>query len=47
MLLAATEFIGQAKWLLFREQSPNLTDFKTIDEASRDPWGALQLLYRF
>ena len=47
MLLAATESIGQAKWLLFRKQSRNLADFKTIDEASRGPWGAFQLLYRF
>lgn len=47
MLLATTESIGQAKWLLFRKQSRNLADFKTIDEASRGPWGAFQLLYRF
>ena len=47
MLLAATESIGQAKWLLFRRQSRDLADFKTIDEASRGPWGAFQLLYRF
>ena len=47
MLLAATESIGQAKWLLFRKQSRNLADFKTIDEASRGPWGAFQLLCRF
>ena len=47
MLLAATESIGQAKWLLFRKQSRNLADFKTIDEASRGPWGAFQLPYRF
>ena len=47
MLLAATESIGQAKWLLFRKQSRNLADFKTIDEASRGPWGAFLLLYRF
>ena len=47
MLLAATESIGQAKWLLFRKQSRSLADFKTIDEASRGPWGAFQLLYRF
>ena len=47
MLLVATESIGQAKWLLFRKQSRNLADFKTIDEASRGPWGAFQLLYRF
>lgn len=36
MLLVATESIGQAKWLLFRKQSRNLADFKTIDEASRE-----------
>ena len=47
MLLAATESIGQAKWLLFRKQSRTLVDFNTIDEASRGPWGAFQLLYRF
>ena len=47
MLLVATESIGQAKWLLFRKQSRNLADFKTIDEASRGPWGAFQLLHRF
>ena len=47
MLLAATESIGQAKWLLFRKQTRELADFKTIDEASRGPWGAFQLLYRF
>ena len=47
MLLAATESIGQAKWLLYRKQSRNLADFQTIDEASRGPWGAFQLLYRF
>ena len=47
MLLAATESIGQAKWLLFRKQNRNLADFKTIDEASRGPWGAFLLLYRF
>lgn len=47
MLLAATESIGQAKWLLFRKEDRNLIDFNTIDEASRGPWGAFQLLYRF
>lgn len=47
MLLAATESIGQAKWLLFRKECRNLIDFNTIDEASRGPWGAFQLLYRF
>ncbi len=47
MLLAATGSVGQAKWLLFRKQNRNLADFKTIDEASRGPWGAFLLLYRF
>lgn len=47
MLFAATESIGQAKWLLFRKEGRNLIDFNTIDEASRGPWGAFQLLYRF
>ena len=47
MLLAATESIGQAKWLLYRKEGRDLIDFHTIDEASRGPWGAFQLLYRF
>ncbi len=37
---------GQSKWLLFRARPQHLIDFKTIDEASRGPWGALLLLLR-
>ena len=47
MLLAVTESISQAKWLLFRKEGRSLADFNTIDGASRGPRGAFQLLYRF
>lgn len=47
MLLATTESIGQAKWILFRKKYQKLVDFNIIDEGSRGPWGAFQLLYRF
>ena len=46
MLFAVTECIGQAKWLLFRKRSESLTDFYSIDEASRGPWSAFRLLFR-
>ena len=46
MLFAVARCIGQAKWLLFRKRSESLTDFYSIDEASRGPLSAFPLLFR-
>lgn len=43
-LLAITETIGQLKWLHYHCKSHKMSDIKLFDEASRGPWGSLQLL---
>lgn len=46
MLLPVTECISQSRWLWFSQRPQKLINFQTFDEASRGPWGALQLLIR-
>lgn len=41
-----SEGISQLKWVYFQQRSQQLSDFQTFDNASYDPWGALQLLWR-
>ncbi|KAI0414754.1 hypothetical protein F5X98DRAFT_348475 [Xylaria grammica] len=38
--------LGQAKWNNFSKRSGNLALFGAFDEASKGPWGSLNLLYR-
>lgn len=56
LLLAVTQALGQAKWLLI-SQTPGrrnqvnrpahkLVDVQIFDDASRGPWGALRLLFK-
>ncbi|PLB41687.1 DUF3176 domain-containing protein [Aspergillus candidus] len=44
LMHGVSAFIGQSKWLHFKDRSRKLTDFEVYDEASRGPWGAIQLL---
>jgi hypothetical protein len=37
-------FIGQSKWLHFKNGPRKLADFETIDGASRGVWGSILLL---
>lgn len=46
MLLTTTQCLSRAKWLIFRKQPQKLRDFYTVDEASRGPLGALNLIIR-
>ncbi|KAF2731233.1 hypothetical protein EJ04DRAFT_526326 [Polyplosphaeria fusca] len=45
LLLPVSEAIGQLKWGWFRN-SRKMWDFEIFDNASRGPWGSLQLLVR-
>ena len=42
-IVPVAESIGQLKWLWFKQQR-KLFDFQAFDDASRGPWGSLQLL---
>lgn len=44
LVLSISECISQSKWLYFRQDSHPLIQMQEYDEASRGPWGALQLL---
>ena len=38
--------LAQLKWNVFTTRSGNLALFEAFDEASKGPWGSLNLLYR-
>lgn len=39
--------ISQSKWLWYRQSEPRrLQDLELFDQASRGPWGSLELLFR-
>ena len=44
LMHGVSAFIGQSKWLHFKDKPRKLTDFEVYDEASRGPWGSIQLL---
>ena len=46
VLLVLAECIGQLKWIYFQQRAHRLKDFSTFDNASRGPWGALELLVK-
>jgi hypothetical protein len=47
LLLPVSEAIGQLKWNWFFEgSSKKMWDFEIFDNASRGPWGSLQLMVR-
>jgi hypothetical protein len=47
LLLPVSEALGQLKWSWFFEgSSKKMWDFEIFDNASRGPWGSLQLLVR-
>jgi len=45
LLLPVGQVIGQLKWIWFHQRARRLDHLQTFDDASRGPWGALQLLY--
>jgi hypothetical protein len=45
MIAAVASCISQLKWMWFGQSRP-LRDFELFDDASRGPWGALQLIVR-
>lgn len=45
LLFAASQCIGQWKWILFSRDSRRLLDFEHIDLASRGPLGSLTVLW--
>ncbi|KAF1986175.1 hypothetical protein K402DRAFT_91502 [Aulographum hederae CBS 113979] len=44
LLVPVAEAISQSKWLHYKKSHP-LKDLQVFDDASRGPWGALQLLW--
>ena len=44
LLLVASAFMSQYKWLWIHKRSRKLQELQAFDEASRGPWGALTLL---
>ncbi|KAJ6186202.1 hypothetical protein N7519_007503 [Penicillium mononematosum] len=44
LMYGVSTFIGQSKWLHFRNGPRKLADFETFDEASRGVWGSILLL---
>lgn len=44
LLLVASAFMSQFKWLWIHKRSRKLQELQAFDEASRGPWGALTLL---
>lgn len=44
LMHGVSAFIGQSKWLHFRNGPRKLTDFETFDGASRGVWGSILLL---
>ncbi|KAF6811683.1 hypothetical protein CPLU01_15061 [Colletotrichum plurivorum] len=45
-VIPVTEALAQAKWNWFREKPRSLGDFEAFDQASRGPWGSLNLVRR-
>jgi len=45
LLLPVGQVLGQLKWIWFHQRARRLDHLQTFDDASRGPWGALQLLY--
>ncbi|PWY81535.1 hypothetical protein BO94DRAFT_520204 [Aspergillus sclerotioniger CBS 115572] len=45
LLFAVGEMIGQLKWVWFAQQKRPLIDLRSLDSASRGPWGSLGLLW--
>lgn len=45
LLLPVGQVLGQLKWTWFHQRARRLDHLQTFDDASRGPWGALQLLY--
>lgn len=45
MLLSIAECIGQLKWTYFQEKTRSLNNLDLFSNASRGPWGALQLSF--
>jgi hypothetical protein len=45
LIVPTSEALGQLKWNWFHD-SKAMWDFEIFDKASRDPWGALMLLFR-
>lgn len=46
MLMVVGQTLGQLKWQHFEGRPRRLIEFEIFDNASRGPWGALDLLYR-
>ena len=46
MLMVVGQALGQLKWQHFESRPRRLIEFEIFDNASRGPWGALDLLYR-
>ncbi|KAJ5470729.1 hypothetical protein N7530_008086 [Penicillium desertorum] len=44
LMYGVSTFIGQSKWLHFKNGPRKLADFETFDEASRGVWGSILLL---
>ncbi|CRL20966.1 Protein of unknown function DUF3176 [Penicillium camemberti] len=44
LMYGVSAFIGQSKWLHFKDRPRKLTDLETFDEASRGAWGSIMLL---
>ncbi|KAF4769302.1 hypothetical protein N7455_008745 [Penicillium solitum] len=44
LMYGVSAFIGQSKWLHFKNGPRKLTDLETFDEASRGAWGSILLL---
>ncbi|KAH9204479.1 hypothetical protein DL95DRAFT_116049, partial [Leptodontidium sp. 2 PMI_412] len=44
MMMAVAECISQLKWIWFKDPR-SLTDLTTFENASRGPWGSVQLLF--
>jgi hypothetical protein len=45
MLMAVGQGLGQLKWQHFGQRSRRLIEFEIFENASRGPWGSLELLY--
>lgn len=45
-LVAVAEILSQLKWIHYQKKPQKLSDLQLFDDASRGPWGALQLASR-
>jgi hypothetical protein len=45
ILFSASEALGQLKWVWFMQREQPIHDLRTFDEASRGPFGALELIW--